>query len=469
MRTAFNRVAILTLLASMLMVQRSMAQAPESGVRPALASGTLNLILANKNGFVIAADSRMSSENVVPCDGKNQTFCDNSQKLFRTGRTAAMVIAGFAVGSSNSPLDLTVASLLRKRFGSDGIPDERGGPILASNWVQGALGQSLMGVAALYDPAVVSAQDLTLIATFAGFNEDGTTVVRQLRFTPTWRSLEPLNIPTPEYQITVEEQKITRFFRLTAGITCVADAILAGTYKSDDPIIRSYRQKLHNHLLDAMPLQEMRTLAEVILRETRNFTPMVGGEDQIGVFPINGEVQWHLPAVLPSHTQLSPNFILSKGLFCRNAEPSCTGGDRGLIYFQDFQHPLDQPIAKFFLASRFEEIDIALDNNYFVKSRFEDVTLKWSGGAFPFMRANTYERCTVEIPEEKSLPSDSELNGKCHLIKKAQVSVNPGVVGAPAKMKVSGCVSQDPHGGVAITAGEKCGNAVDLKGPLLKP
>jgi hypothetical protein len=82
-------------------------------VSPAFASGTLNIVLANKNGIVIAADSRMSSSAPFSCGNAMQLYCDNSQKLFRTGERSAIVIAGFAVGRRNSPLDLTLASVLR--------------------------------------------------------------------------------------------------------------------------------------------------------------------------------------------------------------------------------------------------------------------------------------------------------------------------------------------------------------------
>jgi hypothetical protein len=296
----------LILLASMPIMQPVNAQDQEPEVGAAFASGTLNLVLANKNGFVIAADSRMSSETAFRCepDGKLQVYCDNSQKLFRTGPTSAMVIAGFAVGHRNSPLDLAVASVLRRRFGSAGLPGDRGTPNAASEWAEQALGQALTGVASLYPPA----DALNLITIFAGFDKNGAPIVRQLVFTETWGPTGPLNVAAPEYRVTSAETKVTKFLAVYSGITCVADAVLKGIYKSDDPVIQSYNQKLHAKLLDGLSLREMRVLATVILRETRNFTPLVGGEDQIGVFPVNGDAEWHLPKVLPSQTQLSPSF-----------------------------------------------------------------------------------------------------------------------------------------------------------------
>jgi hypothetical protein len=472
MRTALRGIVTLTLLASMLVVQPVDGQDREPEVRPALASGTINLVLANKNGFVIAADSRMSSETAFYCepDGKRQLYCDNSQKLFRTGPTSAMVIAGFAVGHKNSPLDLAIASVLRRRFGSAGLPGDRGTPYAASDWAEHALRQALIGVAALYNPAKIPAQNLSLTTIFAGFDKNGAPVLRRLLFTETWSLTGPLHVMAPEYQVISAEKKITKFFPVTAGITCVADAVLAGIYKSNDPVIQGYNQKLRNKLLDDLSLQEMRALAQVILRETRNFTPLVGGEDQIGEFSVNGDVRWNLPAVLPSQTQLSPSFMLWKGLFCTNSQPQCTADGRdGLTYFQDFQHSLDEPTTKFFLASRFKDIAVALDNNYFVSSHFEGVTLKWRGGTLPFMHANTFDQCAIELPEGKDLPPDSELNGQCRLIRKPEVVVDPSTVGAPAKMQTSGCVTNNPDGSVSVRAGGSCGSTAGIFGPILQP
>ena len=60
-------------------------------------TGTLNLLLANKRGFVIAADSRATQMSP-------RVYSDNSQKLFRVGPRAAAVIAGFASATYGAQL-----------------------------------------------------------------------------------------------------------------------------------------------------------------------------------------------------------------------------------------------------------------------------------------------------------------------------------------------------------------------------
>jgi hypothetical protein len=269
----------------------------------------------------------------------------------------------------------------------------------------------------------------------------------------------------PDYQVTSAEAKGTEFLKVAAGITNVADAILSGIYKTNDPVIQSYKQKLNKKLLDGMSLQEMLALATAILRETRKYTQLVGGEDQIGVFPVSGEVQWHLPEVLPSATQLSPRFMLWKGLHCSNEQPRCRGH---FTYFQDFQRPIEETITKFFLASQFRDIPVALDENFFVDNNFKNVTFQWRGGTFPFMRGNTFDQCVVELPEGRKLPPDSELS-RCDLKKEREIVVDDGTVGAPAKMQKSGCQTKNPDGSVSFRAGGECGNEAGFTGPLIRP
>jgi len=164
---------------------------------PVIASGTLNLVLANQNGFVIAADSRMSANRLFPCAGGIQAkqasetgffYCDDSQKLFRAGTRSAMVINGFAVGGY-STLRLAVSSALRRRFGPNGFADNRGSVPMIADWGSSALEQALVGVAALYDPSLLPESNMTFGAIYAGFNNEGRTILRHRCFVGVGRLL----------------------------------------------------------------------------------------------------------------------------------------------------------------------------------------------------------------------------------------------------------------------------------------
>ena len=159
--------------------------------------------------------------------------------------------------------------------------------------------------------------------------------------------------------------------------------------------------------------------------------------------------------------------MLWKGILCTNAQPQCSGsggGQNRVTISQDFQHALDEPIPEFFLASQFKEIPVALDNNYFVRNRFDGATLKWRGGHL-YMAANSYGQCVLELPEGKNLPPGSELNGKCTLVRKSKVTVEFTVVGSPKGIQTSGCAKQNPNGGVALTRGGNCGSGATITLP----
>ena len=176
-------------------------------------SGTLNLILANKNGFVVAADSRASSSAPFHCTdhkkarkapGTQIFYCDDSQKLFRTGERSTMVMAGFAVAQRGTPLDLVVASVLRKRFGpggntmldwdsatgkfqirngsEPGVPKGPEGVVLDSMWCRGRLGQALTAIASLYDPSSLPPEKMVFVATFVAIDATGNVVLRHQTF-----------------------------------------------------------------------------------------------------------------------------------------------------------------------------------------------------------------------------------------------------------------------------------------------
>ncbi len=243
----------------------------------ATSSGTLNLVLANKNGFVIAADSRMSNpRKPFQCNGVLQFYCDNSQKLFKTGKESAMVIAGFAAGGGGTPLDLVVASVLRRRFGPGGhrvahqaasgewsFPDasEAGfeGITFDSLWARITLAQALTGVASLYDPSSLPPESMIFVATFAEIG-GGKVALRQQKFIGSWVQSGPLNRSVPHFEVSQETTTaVEHWIQKTVGIKSVADAILGGSYKSGDPVIVKYYQELHSDVaaLDSMSVTEM--------------------------------------------------------------------------------------------------------------------------------------------------------------------------------------------------------------------
>jgi len=432
-----NALTSLVSLAILVMPAQVAAQQENSQSNPVMASGTLNLVLANKNGFVVAADSRMSSDHPFLCEGKRQLYCDNSQKLFRTTPNSAMVIAGFAVGQFKSPLDLAVASVIRKELVARDWPnDDQAASVPAA--AENLLVDALTGVAAMFDSATTPGRNLFMWTTFARFGTDRLPVVEQKVFVAEWKPTGPQNVLVPVYTVRSATQKVTGFFALPVGITCVADAVLDGHYRTTNPVIQSYYHiRTNQALLDNMPVDKMLSLAKAILSETRKYTDLVGGEDQLGVFPASGHVQWSLPANLPSEAQLQPRVYRFSGLTCSNTNTPPCGFAPASFFFSPQQKP-DEVFKKYFLASEFIQIPVALDNNVFVGNTFDHVTLRWLGGSF-FMLRNAYNDCVLQLPEGVELPHDPELVARCSIERKPTIDIYT-IVGARPQMMVGSCV-----------------------------
>jgi hypothetical protein len=422
---------------------RSGAQESSPESNPVMATGTLNLVLASKNGFVIAADSRMSSEKPFECAGKLQLYCDNSQKLFRTTPHSAMVIAGFAVGRFGTPLDLAVASVIRKEFATSRWPNDdhaAQAPFAARTSLEGAL----TDVATLFDPRTPP-QKLALWATFARFDSDGAPIIEQEVFIAQWRPTGPRNVLVPTYAVQSGKLKISEFHPITAGISCLADAILDGHYRTIDPVIlKYYKTRAKKELLDAMTIDDMVALSKAIFRETRKFTDLVGGADQIGVFPATGNVRWSLPSNLPTEASLLPMVMRWQGLTCTDGNnPPC--GTVPVSFTISLDQPLEDVFKKFFVASEFVRIPVALDGNLFVGDTFDQVTFRWTGGPV-VMQRNILKDCVLELPNGVIVPDNLELNGRCTIQRKDKENLDIyTIVGGRQQVPPGPCAEWDEN------------------------
>jgi hypothetical protein len=352
-----------------------------------------------------------------------------------------MVIAGFAVGRFNSPLDLAVASVIRKELVERNWPnDEQAAEVPVA--AEGVLDDALTGVAAMLDSATTPAQNLAMSATFVRFDTDHGPIVEQDVFVAEWVPTGPQNVLVPKYTVTRGKKKVTEFFHFAVGIPCIADAIFSGHYKTTNPVLQSYyRLRTNETRLNELSIPEMVSIAKAILMETRKYTDLVGGDDQIGAFPTSGQVRWSLPANLPSEARLQPRVYRFSGLTCSNTNnPPC--GAAPVSFYYSPQQPADEVFKKYFLASQFIQIPVALDNNLFIGNTFDHVTLRWLGGSF-FMLRNVYNDCVLELPEGVELPHDPELIARCRIERKPKIDIYT-IVGARPQMSVGSCIKWNP-------------------------
>lgn len=400
-------------------------------VEPSIASGTLNIVLANKNGFVIATDSRMSSDRPFLCSGKLQRYCDESQKLFRTTSHSAIAIAGFAVGRGNTPtpFDLAVAPVLRRVFGKDGLAiDDESDEI--PGIIEVSLSEPLLGVAAIQDPRTPSG-NLSITITFARINRSHAPVLQQLLLSEDWIPTGPLQVRIPRYTSRLGPAiSAATFSSLTAGIDTVASVILAGNYSTADPVIKRYYQLRANRQLYNMSLDDMSALAHAILRETgRAFPAYIGGDDQIGEFGADGNADFRLPNEIPTETVAVHRLIRWDGLLCTDEQrPPC--GNAPLSFSISRAQPIGEVrFEKFLLGSQFKDVPVLLDDNLFIADDFDGVTLKWYGSPF-FSFRNQFHNCVLELSLNAKISLHPEL-APCRLVRKGAIELPADTIGLP--------------------------------------
>jgi hypothetical protein len=442
------------------LVQESESQ-PD--VPPAVSSGTLNLVLANRNGFVIVTDSRRSSVGPFRCFGETTSprcemghasptfYCDDSQKLFRTGPESAMAIAGFANDRvEGTPLDLQIGAILRKKFGTNGLPGDTvfgdsGGPKRTAvrqvgDWSILVLQPALMELLALRQFQYPGAADTyKFIVTIAETSNGEPPRIRQIKFLPT--EFEEMGYSGPItrwFDVDDKEFKADHFVYASAGLDNVARQVLDGPIVDQkinvrDLAIKKYLvQKAAKHV-DGMSLGDMTALALAILRATKKeYSCWVNGADEIGVFSSKRNLQWLLPRGLASTTSVPARIVLLAGLAFNPAPVRKLSRH----WWGEYQEPFIETdegkvVQQFFLANEFSRVTIRVDGNYFVGNTFDAVTFLYDGGEAHFRNNQFVGPCTLEIPPEVRIdeyPSGPGVIGgafpplaACQLVRRAKV------------------------------------------------
>ena len=300
--------------------------------------GTLNLLLANRNGFVIAADSRRSRPSPF-------AYWDDSQKLFRVGPKSAAVISGFASWvNGGSPIDFQVAAALREEFSdTEWEKGKRKLPNLPPT-LMSLVGEQLTMFAGLLAANGESPTALNFQMLAAGFDKSKLVLLR-LEFRPHIEVYGPFGLPVPRYEPVVTTKVVRHFECLSAGVDDLARSVLDGGFSTIDPRILEYYRARNEGKLDQLSLNSLEDLAVAILEETKRVTPVVGGPDQIGVFPKHGSVRWHLPE-LPGSRQKLRSTVLNVGAsYSWEGFPANEHSQmRGKQAFSEISMSLSQPV-----------------------------------------------------------------------------------------------------------------------------
>jgi hypothetical protein len=441
----------------------SFGQEPQSIGTPA--TGTLNLLLANNRGFVIAADSRRT--RLAPL-----AHWDDSQKLFRVGPKSAMVIAGFASwASQGSPLDVQVAAVLRDEFTESDWTSGRRSVTDLQATIGTRVGYQLKLFGALFATAKPSpspeALDFQTLA--AGIGRRGEIRVVRIGFAPRVQQWGPFNIGAPSYEIKSISGIVNHFAGLSAGVDTVARRILDGTVETLDNRILNYYRSRSAGKLDELPLIALEGLAAAILEETKRVSPFVGGPNQLGVFSRKGRcMKWSLQP-LPLDRQKLNSTVLNLGITYTpdgRLTPEEYSEARGKNMVTEMNvslvQPFEQPFTQVFIGARFRDVAVSLDGNAFAGNSFSNVTFKYLGGSVFFANTNSLGPCVVESPPNVQVPGFLR---SC-VVKQVATPTLERTIGSPLRAEPHGCVTRNAAGRVVVkTQGRQ--NGQDCRGSSL--
>jgi hypothetical protein len=280
--------------------------------------------------------------------------------------------------------------------------------------------------------------DMTAIA--AGYDAKDKPKIARFDFKPKLQPFGPDLIMLPVFDTEITSVEVRGFKSATAGIDSIAKAVIAGTYASSDERIMRFYAALERNQLDTLPLEALRQLAEAILAETEKHTVLVGGPNQIAVFPHRGKAKWLAPEMQSSKQRVLRTILWLGG-------PSNLRRQDGQHYrmiasvYEDLTCPVTERYTQVFVSGAVHDVDVALDGNIFAGFLFADVTFKYKGGSFWFGDNNRLQRCEIEIEQGKMLPAGTPLASMCRMIPKAVVQTEISTVGTPIRPTHVGCIS----------------------------
>ena len=238
--------------------------------------GTVNILLANRNGIVVATDSR---ENYP-----NGSSSDTLQKLFRIDNKTVCSFAGFADSlgpklkandtqyESEYPLELSVAGLIAAYSGdisnsSDPIPFEKKVGDISEN-ILSLLNINESANLAAEDPDPTGGPGESLNIMVAGFDNDGVGKIAQIEY-----SAGRITGDKESHPAYIKRQKIetisTSLMYRTAGEDAEIKEIMEHLERYEkNPVIKRYDAYRRKGSTESLNLEEMTKLASFLENET---------------------------------------------------------------------------------------------------------------------------------------------------------------------------------------------------------
>ncbi len=328
-----------------------------------ISTGTLNIIVANRNGMVVGTDSRTTRG-----DG---TFEDNEQKLFLIGNSIAITIAGFGSGQVGRHFTVSVSGIINNYI--DELARNKYTPSYAEavTTLPNIIRFGLTGIhIAARDLGILNSEPFTFIMMIAG-KESNNFKVTRITLKPGERASEGMRY----FQSSVVETKEFTtdkgtFVFATAGLDEVCNDVLKNPAKylgfggSFSRLITAETDAQRNNL----GLDDIKSLTANLLLLTERATKYVGGPLQLAFFENGAFVPAASTQSFVKRRPTTPFSILRGSVFEGGAPKSGT--------------------LLFHLENIFLNANVDLTNNVFVGCTFSDDVLLLRSDDFFFGESN---------------------------------------------------------------------------------
>jgi len=354
---------------------------------PKFYHGTLNLILGNKQGLVVATDS-CATETDRQGAVIGRTY--NHQKLFKITKDVVITIAGYnsadvpAATAFTSPAASLILQYVEELKSKNYVPAYR------------EIIDSLSYIITFHLDAVANVNYITdfqpdvkgyeFHMVIAGKYHDNLLITKIIVKPEIASDGKHVEFKT-FIQGPIEAKD--KFIFVTAGWTKKADDILKNPSRyTSFPAIANYANQLGKDAGEHLTTADMKDIAKTIMDIASNDYEGIGGPTQIAIFD-SKEFITSIPYFPPP--KASPirfNYLV------RN---SFIGG----------KYAIKSSSAGLVIANNFEDTGIILDNLYYFGNTLRNCTVYLSNNKFSFHILNTVENCRLIIGRDVDINSSA--------------------------------------------------------------
>lgn len=346
--------------------------------------GTLNVVLANKNGFVVITDSMVTS---ISRQGTEQ-LPNPAQKLFRIDERTVATIAGFGSGTipTAPEFNTSAAGILGRYIRElEKNPDSAFSEKLTAlsftfNFYLSSFANISAVVSGDIPPGLYEFQML-----LAGYEPDGTAKVARLVLR-TSIALGPDGQRTFSSFVEQATSKTVHkeFVFETAGQDDIAQNVLLNPDSYQDiSVVQKYAEAMQKDRGASMSLEEMEQLARFLIQITEQRYTSVGGERQLAILEkgkIQSVEQRQFPAV---QGPMFFNLITGNHL----------EGPRAIVL---------KNAVGLWVNNHFKRDQRVIDGNYFFGNEFVDSQIRYDGGVTHFDPSNRIVNSVLVIGPQAS-------------------------------------------------------------------